>query len=45
MKYKILTYTDDNIIESYSEDITRLDWTDKRVFELGAQGLYWEIFI
>ncbi len=45
MRYKILTHTDDNIIESYSEDITGLDWTDKRVFELGAQGLYWEIFI
>jgi hypothetical protein len=45
MRYKILTHIDDNIIESYSEDITGLDWTDKRVFELGAQGLYWEIFI
>jgi len=45
MKYKILTYVGDNIIESYTDNITGLDWTDKRVFELGAQGLYWEIFI
>lgn len=45
MRYKILTHIDDNIIESYTEDITGLDWTDRRVFELGAQGLYWEIFI
>lgn len=45
MKYKILTYIDDNIIESYTDNITGLDWTDRRVFELGTQGLYWEIFI
>ena len=45
MKYLIFTYDNQgNYSTSYIDNISGLDWTDKRVFELGDQGLYWEIF-